>query len=215
MAVKSGDKFAAILDAAQQVIAEQGYHNAQISRIAREAGVAAGTVYLYFKNKPDLLVCLFRERLKMLIEESREAMVGVEDPREKLRLAIQQHFRSLGRRRELAVVTQIEMRQADTSVQQQISELMKGWFHAIDVIIAEGRAAGLFTRQVPAKQIRNMIFGTLDQTVTAWVLSGFKFDLEALAEPTYQLISHGVIDNGQEQGGLREHGNSGASKANV
>lgn len=193
MAVKSGEKYAAILDAAQQVIAQQGYHSAQISRIAAQAGVAAGTVYLYFKNKPDLLVCLFRERLKVLIDEARQAMEGVTDPREKLRRVIRQHFVSLGTRRDLAMVTQIEMRQADTGVQQQISQIMKGWFQMIDEIIAEGQASGLFIDTVPPKQIRNLIYGTLDQTVTAWVLSGFHFDLEALAEPTYQLITNGVI----------------------
>lgn len=193
MAVKSGEKYAAILDAAQQVIAQQGYHSAQISRIAAQAGVAAGTVYLYFKNKPDLLVCLFRDRLGMLIDQSRQAMAGETDPRERLRLAIRQHFVSLGSRPDLAVVTQIEMRQADTRVQQEISEIMKGWFQVIDEIIAEGQQAGLFIGTVPPKQIRNLIFGTLDQTVTAWVLSGFKFDLVALAEPTYTLIANGVI----------------------
>lgn len=197
MAVKSGEKYAAILDAAQRVIAQQGYHNAQISRIANLAGVAAGTVYLYFKNKPDLLVSLFRERLQMLIDEGREALEGAQDPRDKLRRAIRQHFVSLGSRRDLAMVTQIEMRQADTGVQQQISALMKGWFQGIDEIIAEGQASGHITREVPAKQIRNLIFGTLDQTVTAWVLSGFKFDLEALADPTYTLIANGVIHNAQ------------------
>jgi len=193
VAAKSGDKYAAILDAAQVVIARQGYHSAQISRIAQEAGVAAGTVYLYFKNKPDLLVCLFRERLKMLIGESRAALDGATEPAEKLRRVIRQHFVSLGRRRDLAAVTQIEMRQADTGVQQQISELMKGWFLVIDEIIAEGQASGLFIRGIPGKQIRNLIYGTLDQTVTAWVLSGFHFDLEALAEPTFTLIARGVI----------------------
>lgn len=213
MAVKSGEKYHAILDAAQEVIASQGYHNAQISRIAGVAGVAAGTVYLYFKNKPDLLVCLFRERLTMLIAESRQAVAGATDPREKLRRAIRQHFVSLGSRRDLAVVTQIEMRQADTGVQQQISALMKGWFDVIDEVIAAGREAGLFTKAVPPKQIRNLIYGTLDQTVTAWVLSGFHFDLEALAEPTYILIANGVIHS--TEGGLREHGDPGASEANV
>ncbi len=193
MAAKSGDKYAAILDAAQLVIAQQGYHNAQISRIAKEAGVAAGTVYLYFKNKPDLLVCLFRERLKMLVTESRAAASAASGPAEKLRRVVHQHFISLGRCRHLAAVTQIEMRQADTGVQQQISELMKGWFQVLDEIIEEGQATGLFVRDIPGKQIRNLIYGTLDQTVTAWVLSGFHFDLEALAEPTFTLIANGVI----------------------
>jgi len=212
VAARVGEKHAAILDAAQQVIARQGYHNAQISRIAAEAGVAAGTVYLYFKNKPDLLVCLFRERLQLLVAEMQEAIAGADDPREKLRRAIAQHFRSLGTRPDLATVTQIEMRQADTTVQQQISGLMKGWFAVIDDLIAEGQAAGLFTRSVPAKQIRNLIYGTMDQTVTAWVLSGFKFNLQALAQPTYTLIAHGVI---HKQGGGMEHGDPGASQADL
>nr|WP_245301935.1 TetR/AcrR family transcriptional regulator [Symbiobacterium terraclitae] len=201
------------MDAAQQVIARQGYHSAQISRIAAEAGVAAGTVYLYFENKPDLLVCLFRERLQLLIREQQEAIAGVSDPREKLRRVIAQHFRSLGSRPDLAAVTQIEMRQADTRVQQRISGLMKGWFAVVDQVIAEGQAAGLFTRNVPAKQIRNLIYGTLDQTVTAWVLSGFKFDLEALAEPTYRLIAHGVMED--REGGSGAHGNPGAPQADL
>lgn len=212
MSTRSGDKYAAILDAAQYVIARQGYHNAQISRIAAEAGVAAGTVYLYFENKPDLLVCLFRERLKLLVSEIKEAIGDAADPREKLRRAIAQHLRSLGIRPELAAVTQIEMRQADTQVQQKISALMQDWFGVIDQIIAEGQSSGLFTREVPAKQIRNLIFGTLDQTVTAWVMSGYKFDIQALAEPTYRLIAHGVMQH--PEGGVG-NGDSGSPEADL
>lgn len=212
MSTRSGDKYAAILDAAQHVIARQGYHNAQISRIAAEAGVAAGTVYLYFENKPDLLICLFRERLKLLVSEIKEAIGDAADPREKLRRAIAQHLRSLGTRPELAAVTQIEMRQADTQVQQRISALMQDWFGVIDQIIAEGQASRLFTREVPSKQIRNLIFGTLDQTVTAWVMSGYKFDIQALAEPTYRLIAHGVMEH--REGGVG-NGDSGSPEADV
>lgn len=208
MGQRVGDKYAAILDAAESVIASQGYHRAQISRIAQEAGVAAGTVYLYFQNKSDLLVCLFRDRLGLLIEEARSGYSGVEDAREKLRIFIAGHLRALARRRELALVTQIEMRQADKEVQHQISQIMKGYFHVIDEIILEGQAGGLF-READPRQIRNLVFGTLDQTVTAWVLSGFKFDLEALAEPTYALIADGVCHT--EQGGTQEHGHSGAA----
>jgi TetR/AcrR family transcriptional regulator, fatty acid metabolism regulator protein len=192
LSAKSGDKYAAILDAAQVVIARQGYHNAQISRIAAEAGVAAGTVYLYFKNKPDLLVCLFRDRLGFLIEQARGGLTEATDPVEKLRRFIWQHLTALAARRELAVVTQIEMRQAETGVQKEISQLMKGYFHVIDEIIEEGQHTGAFMQGVDSRQIRNLVFGILDQTVTAWVMSGFHFDLEALAEPTYRLITQGV-----------------------
>lgn len=213
MAVRSGDKSAAILDAAQAVIARQGYHNAQISRIAAEAGVAAGTVYLYFKNKPDLLVSLFRDRVGMLVTEARARMAGVTDPREMLRRVVDSHFDSLGARPELAAVTQIEMRQADTGVQQQISQLMKGWFHMIDEIVVAGKQTGHFRPEVDARQVRNLIFGVLDQTVTAWVMSGFRFNLAAVAAPTYDLITGGLC--GREEGGAQTHGDARTAKADV
>ncbi|HYG56550.1 MAG TPA: TetR/AcrR family transcriptional regulator [Symbiobacteriaceae bacterium] len=192
MSTKGGDKYAAILDAAQAVIAKQGYQGAQISRIAAEAGVAAGTVYLYFKNKPDLLIRLFRERLGMLIDGARATLAEAIDPAEKLKRFVEQHLRALAARPELAVVTQIEMRQAETGVQREISQIMKGYFTVIDEIIEEGQRAGVFDPTLDPKQIRNMVFGTLDQTVTAWVMSGFHFDLEALAEPTCRLVTGGV-----------------------
>jgi TetR/AcrR family fatty acid metabolism transcriptional regulator len=189
---KTGEKYAAILDAAQVVIARQGYQGAQISKIAAEAGVAAGTVYLYFKNKPDLLVSLFRDRLGQLVEQAREYLAVEENPCEQLRQFIAQHLTALGGRRELAVVTQIEMRQAETDVQREISQIMKGYFQVIDEIIEAGQRTGLFKPAADPKQIRNLVFGTLDQTVTAWVLSGFQFDLAAMAEPTYELITGGI-----------------------
>ena len=213
MATKSGDKYAAILDAAQAVIARQGYQGAQISRIATEAGVAAGTVYLYFKNKPDLLISLFRDRLGMLVDQSRGRLAEAAEPPEKLRRFIEQHLRSLAARRDLAVVTQIEMRQAETEVQREISQIMKGYFQVIDEIIEEGQRTGAFVAAADPKQIRNLVFGTLDQTVTAWVLSGFQFDLEALAEPTYRLITGGVCQSGQ--GGTQKHGDSGAAETDI
>lgn len=207
MALKGGDKFAAILDAAQSVIARQGYHRSQISRIAAEAGVAAGTVYLYFQNKPDLLVSLFRDRLGEMIERTRKSLAEKTDPRAKLQCFIEQHFHWLAFDKNLAAVTQIELRQAEPHVQQQISQIMKGYFLVIDEIIEEGQQQGVF-RNADPRQIRNMIFGTLDQSVTAWVLSGNRFDLEALTQPTFQLIAGGVCDL---QGGAHGHGDFGSA----
>jgi len=208
LAFRSSDKYAAILDSAQTVIARQGYHRAQISRIAAEAGVAAGTVYLYFKNKPDLLISLFRDRLGTLIEQARGNLAEAADPLEKLRRFIWHHLHALAGSKDLAMVTQIEMRQADLSVQQEISQIMKGYFHVIDEIIEAGQATGVF-RQVDSRLVRNLVYGTLDQTVTAWVMAGCRFELESLAEPTFQLVAGGVCE--QEQGGTQKHGHPGAA----
>jgi TetR/AcrR family fatty acid metabolism transcriptional regulator len=205
---RSGIKYAMILDAAQSVIAKEGFHRAKISTIAIEAGVATGTIYLYFANKQDLLVSLFRDRLTMLIELARGSIVEAEGPGERVQQFIKHHLRAFASRRELAIVTQIELRQADISVQNEISTIMKGYFQVIDEIIHEGQSQGTF-RQVEPRQIRNMIFGTLDQTVTAWVIAGFRFDLEALVQPTCELIMGGLSDT--HQGGSQKHGHSGAT----
>lgn len=187
---KGADKLTAILDAAQVVFSRQGYHAAQMARIAQEAGVATGTIYLYVKNKPDLLICLFRDRLARIVAEARATCARGATPIEELRCFVANHFRVMARSPGMAMVTQIEMRQAETAVQQEIAALMKTWFAVIDEIVERGQAAGLF-RPLNPKQIRNMVFGTLDQTVTAWVLSGCKFDIEALTEPTFELLAGG------------------------
>ena len=58
------DKRDAILRAAIDVFAERGFFNAQVADVARAAGVAAGTVYLYFRSKDDLLVSIFERSMR-------------------------------------------------------------------------------------------------------------------------------------------------------
>src|SRR5437660_1112784 len=55
-----------ILDAAVRVFAAEGFYNAKVSRIADVAGVADGTIYLYFKSKDDLLISLFEDRMERI-----------------------------------------------------------------------------------------------------------------------------------------------------
>lgn len=67
---KEKPKYNQILDAAVEVIAENGFHRSQVSKIAKKAGVADGTIYLYFKNKEDLLVSLFQNKMGNFTSES-------------------------------------------------------------------------------------------------------------------------------------------------
>lgn len=187
-----GDKYEAIISAAISVIAEHGYHNAQMARIAQTAGVAGGTVYLYFKSKQDLLISLFRERLGQLIEAARASLAEVDDPAEKLRRCIYQHFRSLADDPEFAVVTQVELRQADPAIRTEISQIMKEYFSVIDGVIVEGQAKGVFRPDLHVRWIRNLVFGTLDQNVTAWILSGAKTDLMKLVDPVFEMLTGGI-----------------------
>src|SRR6266404_5831018 len=105
-----GPKRDAILRAAIDVFAERGYFNAQVADVARAAGVAAGTVYLYFKSKDDLLVSIFERSMGDAIAEGRSMAGDVCDPRERLRRFAALHLGRLGRDRNLAVVFQVELR---------------------------------------------------------------------------------------------------------
>ena len=192
MGKRVGDKYQALIDAAVQVIAENGYHNDQISRIAQAAGVAGGTVYLYFKNKQDLLISVFQERLGCLMRESEAKLAEVGDPRQQLHSFIRGHYEALAKDPAFATVTQVELRQSDPEIRMAISRIMKDYFGVIDRIVARGQEQGLFRPDVNPRLIRNLIFGTLDQNVTAWVLSGRRSDLTAMAEPTYRLFADGI-----------------------
>lgn len=192
MARRSGDKYAAILEAATAVIAEHGYHNAQVARIARAADVADGTIYLYFKNKQDLLTRLFQDKLGRLVGQARERLSRLAAPGDRLEAFVAGHYAALAADPAFATVTQVELRQPDPAVREQLMAVMRTYFDVIDEIIRDGQAAGAFKAHLDYRQVRNMVFGTLDQTVTAWVMTGFRFDLPAQAAPTYELIASGI-----------------------
>src|SRR5215212_10760123 len=99
-----------ILRAAVDVFAEHGYFNAKVAQIAKAAGVADGTIYLYFDGKEDLLITIFREHTRNYLHSLEQRMANVNRAEERLRIAIRHHLEALGRDRALAVVSQVELR---------------------------------------------------------------------------------------------------------
>src|SRR5437773_5039543 len=100
----------AILRAATDVFASRGFFNAQVADIARAAGVAAGTVYLYFRSKDDLLISIFERSMRDALAEGRAMVEAERDPRLRLRRFARLHLGRLGRDRNLAIVFQVELR---------------------------------------------------------------------------------------------------------
>src|SRR5881392_1270020 len=101
-----------ILRAATDVFAARGFFNAQVADVARAAGVAAGTVYLYFRSKDDLLVSIFERTMREALADGQHAVAGLRDPAERLRRLARLHLARLGRDRNLAIVFQVELRQS-------------------------------------------------------------------------------------------------------
>lgn len=184
-------KYKQIIDAAVITIAENGYHQCQVSKIARQAGVADGTIYLYFKNKEDILISLFREKMQHFIQKLSEIIAGKNTATEKLLLLVENHFRILSENHALAIVTQLELRQTNKELRLKINDILKGYLKLIDDILIEGIENGEFDAKLDIRLARQMIFGTIDETATSWVMTDHKFDLVSLAPKIHQLLIHG------------------------
>ncbi|KEP26620.1 MULTISPECIES: TetR/AcrR family transcriptional regulator [Bacillus] len=185
-------KYMQIIDAAVVVIAENGYHQSQVSKIAKQAGVADGTIYLYFKNKEDILISLFKEKMGQFIERMETDIQKKPSAKEKLLLLIQEHFRLLSQDHHLALVTQLELRQSNLELRQKINEVLKGYLNMLDSILTEGKQTGEFRQDLDVRLARQMVFGTIDETATTWVMNDQKYDLTALAENVHDLLLNGI-----------------------
>lgn len=192
MAKKTGEKYQAIIEAAVKVIAKFGYHQAQVSKIAKEAKVADGTIYLYFENKEDILISLFAEKMGQFIEVTETKIAQQELVEEKLRTLIYMHFYQLSENPDLAVVTQLELRQSNPELRRQINEILKKYFTLIDQIVQSGIEQAVFTEGTDPLLARQMIFGTLDESVTNWLLKDRKFNLVSLVDPVHNLFLNGL-----------------------
>lgn len=189
--IKSKPKYRQIIDAAVIVIAENGYHQAQVSKIAKQAKVADGTIYLYFKNKEDILISLFQDKMGMLIEVAEEKLNQLTDPKAKLLALIETHFEGLSSDKNLATVTQLELRQTNMSLRHKINEVLKSYLQLIDNTLIEGIKIGQFREDLDVRIARQMIFGAMDETVTTWVMNEYKYNLNKVAVPLHQMLLQG------------------------
>ncbi|WP_243297408.1 TetR/AcrR family transcriptional regulator [Bacillus litorisediminis] len=185
---KNKPKFKQIIDAAVVVIAENGYHQAQVSKIAKQAGVADGTIYLYFKNKEDILISLFQEKMGSFVERLDELISDEASAAGKLKVLIENHFLMLSEDPQLAIVTQLELRQSNKELRKKINEVLKGYLQLVDRILSQGVETGEFKKDLDIRLARQMIFGTLDETVTNWVMKDQKYNLPELAPRVHELL---------------------------
>src|SRR5436190_9545007 len=166
-----GPKRDALLRAAIDVFAERGYFNAQVADVARAAGVAAGTVYLYFRSKDDLLISIFERGMREAIAEGKNVIDGVDDPIERLRRLARMHLERLGRDRNSAVVFQVELRQSTKFMERFSATLLRDYLGLLRDAFADGQRSGVFRADVRPTIAAKALFGALDEMATNWILS--------------------------------------------
>jgi len=192
MAKRSKEKYDAILEASIRVIAKHGYHRAQVSKIAKEAGVADGTIYLYFENKEDLLISIFQDRIGHFVSILKQKLSKLNDPAQKLFQIIFSHLHYLETNPALAIVMQMELRQSNSYVRTKIGEWLHEYLFLIEHVMEQGKQSGIFRQNLDARLARKMIFGTIDDLATTWVVHQQKYSLQEMAKPVYELFVNGI-----------------------
>ena len=185
------DKRAAILDAATTIFARRGFFGAQVADVARAAGIAAGTVYLYFRSKDEILTSIFDRTMQEAISEGRGALANVSDPIERLRHIARMHLARLGRDRNLAIVFQVELRQTTKFMEQFSTTGLRDYLGVIQQTIEDGQARGLFRTSLNARTTAKVFFGALDEMATNWVLSRRRYALADQADEIVDILVGG------------------------
>jgi len=179
--MRDPDKPEQIIQAAVRVFARKGYFSSRVSDIAREAGIAAGTIYLYFKTKEDILITLFREKMSVFVSSMRRAIADEPDAVAKVRRLVHLHF---------------EMRQGQKFFRGASSQEIAAYFALIGSVLEEGVGQGHFKSDLPVKVATKMLFGAMDQMATSWVLGKRGYRLVDTAPAVADLFLQGVAARG-------------------
>ncbi|HEY3066685.1 MAG TPA: TetR/AcrR family transcriptional regulator [Methylomirabilota bacterium] len=194
--MRDPDKPHQIIEAAIRVFARNGYYNSRVSDIAREAGIASGTIYLYFRTKEEILVRLFRDKMAEWVAEVRREIAGEPDAVRKIRRLVALHFCVLEQNPDLAEVVQVELRQGHKFFRGASAHEVSAYFELIASVLEEGIAAGQIRRDLPVKIATKTLFGAMDQLATSWVLGKRTYRLTDSAEAVASIFLQGVRADG-------------------
>ncbi|MFO1519308.1 MAG: TetR/AcrR family transcriptional regulator [bacterium] len=187
------DKYQKIIQAATHVFASKGFYNSKVSDIAREADVADGTIYLYFKNKDDILISIFEYSMDTFIGSVEKTLEGIEDPIEKLHRFIRLHLELVQNNQDVAQVLQIELRQSSKFMKEYAATKFRDYLDLISKILEEGQKSGVFTAKINPSIVKRAIFGAVDEMALEWVLmKKKKYTMDQVADQICEMLTEGL-----------------------
>jgi len=166
------DKRRRILAAGISLFGQKGFHEARIAEIAAAAGVAEGTVYLYFRNKEDLLAAVFDDTMDEVLAKGREIASTGGTARTRLEGLLGLHLSFLASDRSLASVFQIELRRSARLVERFSRSKLVGYFRILEGVLRDGIARGEFRGDLEPRLAVRILFGAADEILSEWLLSG-------------------------------------------
>ena len=190
---KNTEKYYRIIKAATKIFAKKGFYQAKISEIAREANVADGTIYIYFENKDDILICLFEEQMKAVLDNMVSEISQEDDPAKKLERFALAHLKLIEKNKSMAEIIQVEVRQSSKFMKEYKNEKFTQYLDLIADIIRQGQEKGIFKKEVIPGVAKRAFFGALDEMSRFWVLSSRKhYDINTAARQISEYFLKGI-----------------------
>lgn len=196
--VPGGEKYQRILDAAVEVIAENGYFNSTVSAIAARAGVADGTVYLYFKSKEELLRTAIDASFNRFHEQVLERFKTMHGPREQLEYIAQVHLEASTANRSMAIVMQTEVRQSAKFIAEFSHHHLVKYIQMVREVIRRGQAEGIFRKDVSDGVVAHCMFGAIDELLSSAVFTGRVYDAKTTAAQVLDVLLNGITTGGED-----------------
>jgi TetR/AcrR family fatty acid metabolism transcriptional regulator len=193
---QNSDKYHKILEAAVVVFAERGFFQSTVSQIAKQAGVADGTIYLYFKNKDDILVQFYEYKTSQVFHRFREAVNQSTSAEQKLRSLVYTHLEEFQKDINMAIVYQAETHQHQRLAQEIIKEMSKMYRDIITEVLELGQQEGHFRRNLYVGLVMRLITGAVDEVINSWIHAGGGYDLVSMADPLVDLLIKGIGSDG-------------------
>lgn len=189
----SNEKYQKIIDAAIKVFSRKGFYNSKVADVAKAAEVADGTIYLYFKNKDDLLISIFEHSMDYFLQKVNDQISDLSSPAEKLKKFIQLHLLLMQKNQNLAIVLQVELRSSHKFMKEYQAEKFMQYLQLIEDIITEGQEKNVFKKDINQYVAKRAIFGAIDDLALEWLLMKHKrYTLEEAATQLYDMIINGI-----------------------
>ncbi|KPK22767.1 MAG: TetR family transcriptional regulator [Nitrospira bacterium SG8_3] len=193
---KSNEKYYRIINAATKIFAKKGFFQAKVSEIAKEAKVADGTIYLYFENKDSILISLFEEQMRRVLDDMREEISKETDAVKKIEKFALNHLKLIEQNKDVAEIIQVELRQSSKFMKEYKNEKFVEYLNLIGDIIQEGQEKGIFKKDIIPGIAKRAFFGALDEMSRFWVLSSRrKYDIETAAKQISQYFLSGLVND--------------------
>jgi TetR/AcrR family transcriptional regulator, fatty acid metabolism regulator protein len=189
---RGGEKYDRILEAAIETIAQKGFERARISDIASSAGIADGTVYLYFKNKNVILRTAIDTAFAQFSERVSASLASADGPIEQLKIIARLHLETLTARRSLAVIVQNEIRQSHQFLEEFTHQPFVDYINIVREVIRRGQAEGVIRAEVSERVAALCLFGALDEIISSWLYTEKPIDPEHAAGQVLDVLLNGM-----------------------